>query len=103
MSRWLRADGLLGSIYVADVVRSGADKGYLALACPRTPPGSDDGRLRPRWLMLWRGHFTSTRFNAALLPDSKFDRLQTIRAEGHIVAMVGDGVNDTPGAGGSRT
>ncbi len=36
--------------------------GDLAAACPRTPSGSDDRRLRHDGSMLWRGRFTSTRF-----------------------------------------
>ena len=35
-------------------------------------------------------------FRANLLPKDKVEAIQAYRAQGHIVAMVGDGINDTP-------
>lgn len=36
------------------------------------------------------------RFYAQMLPDQKLDVVKQMQKNGHIVAMVGDGINDTP-------
>jgi heavy metal translocating P-type ATPase len=85
----------LGSIYVADAIRGGADRAISRL------------RSLGLRLILMTGDSTTManalaktfRFDEAhadLLPDNKLDRLQALRVDGHSVAMVGDGVNDTP-------
>jgi cation-transporting P-type ATPase C len=35
-------------------------------------------------------------WRSRMLPDQKFDEIRELRASGHIVAMVGDGINDAP-------
>ncbi len=86
---------LLGSIYVADVVRNGVDKAIprlRALGLRLVLMTGDSAAMAN--VLARTFHFDEV--HSDLLPDSKLDRLQTMRAEGHVVAMVGDGVNDTP-------
>lgn len=33
---------------------------------------------------------------AGLLPEDKFDAVRTLQQDGHVVAMIGDGINDVP-------
>ncbi len=37
-----------------------------------------------------------TRFEANMLPEGKHEYVEKLKAEGHTVAMVGDGINDSP-------
>ncbi len=37
-----------------------------------------------------------TEIHAELLPEAKLDIIRALQAEGHVVAMIGDGINDAP-------
>jgi cation-transporting P-type ATPase C len=37
-----------------------------------------------------------TEWRSRMLPDQKYEEIQTLRGAGHTVAMVGDGINDAP-------
>ncbi|HTA45449.1 MAG TPA: cation-translocating P-type ATPase [Bryobacteraceae bacterium] len=86
---------LLGSIYVADVLRSGAGKAISrlrGLGLRLVLMTGDSGTMANALAKTFR----FDEVHADLLPDDKLDRLQALRADGHGVAMVGDGINDTP-------
>jgi P-type E1-E2 ATPase len=90
-----QAGRFLGSIYIADVVRNGADEAISRLRSLglRLVLMTGDSAAMANALAK---AFRFDEVHADLLPDDKLDRLQAFRADGQAVAMVGDGVNDTP-------
>ena len=85
----------VGRIQVADVLRSGAkpavdalhQMGIRALLLTGDVPAIAEAIGRDLGVDEAEG---------SLLPDDKLRRVQSLRAAGNIVAMVGDGVNDAP-------
>ena len=92
------------------VAIDGREAGLLVVADPPRPTSRDAvarlHRLGLRVLMLSGDHPASVRaiasqvgiaeFAAGLLPADKTSRVSALQAEGQIVAMVGDGINDAP-------
>jgi Cu+-exporting ATPase len=95
---------------IAYVAADGVAVGFVALADQIRPEaGPVIARLRERigTLVMLSGDNRRTaqevaravgleRFEAELLPQDKARVIQAMRAEGHRVAMVGDGINDAP-------
>jgi heavy metal translocating P-type ATPase len=90
-----RDGAFLGTIEIADVPRASARKAVEAL------------RERKIHTVLLTGDHESVArsvaaalgvddFSAELLPEGKQEAVRDRRARGHIVAMVGDGINDAP-------
>jgi P-type Cu+ transporter len=89
---------------------AGRFAGWLAVADPLRPTAREAveelRRQGIRVLMLTGDHEGAARavaaatgieeFHAGLLPADKLDLLRRLQAEGHTVAMAGDGINDAP-------
>lgn len=85
-----------GSVYFADHTRPGAAEALRRLRATGVK----------RLVMLTGDNFESARrvgeelgitdVRAHLLPEDKIAAVEALRREGHVVAMVGDGVNDAP-------
>ena len=93
---WLAADGIvLGLIAVADPIKDSAAAAVAELA-----------RLGVRSVMLTGDNARAAQAVAAplgiteviaeVLPADKAAEIERLKAQGHVVAMVGDGVNDAP-------
>ncbi len=86
---------LLGSIAVADTVRPEAKQAIDALACMglRIVLLTGDTKAVANSVADKLG---ITEVGSDLLPEHKLDRIKHLVANGRIVAMVGDGINDAP-------
>ena len=93
---WVAAGGrLLGALAIADPVKEDARETLLELS-----------RRGFRTVMLTGDHEAVAAavaehlgiddFRAGLLPAQKVEAVRQLRAEGHVVAFVGDGINDAP-------
>ena len=89
------AGKFLGFIYISDVVRTGAANAVSRLR----DLGLKIMLMTGDSLSIARGvaaAFGFDRVEAGLLPADKLARVEELKREGRTVAMVGDGVNDTP-------
>ncbi|MEM8632334.1 MAG: heavy metal translocating P-type ATPase [Pseudomonadota bacterium] len=91
---WLSLGGRVVAFPFADALRDGAAESVAALTALRI-----DVRLlsgdRPAPVADVAGRLGIGAWEAGLLPQEKADRIAALRASGHAVAMVGDGLNDT--------
>jgi Cd2+/Zn2+-exporting ATPase/Cu+-exporting ATPase len=93
---WVARGGhVMGLILVADAVRPEAASAMQALRQIgiRTVLLTGDGSAIAHTVAK---QLEVDDVEAELLPDHKVDRLRRLRADGHHVAMVGDGINDAP-------
>ncbi len=90
-----RGGRLLGSLWVADVLRPGAVEAVARLRALGLWTVLLTGDTRAVALAVGR-QVRMDEVAAGLLPDEKVAHVQALVAGGHRVAMVGDGINDAP-------
>ena len=90
-----RGDRVLGVIAVADTVKPGASQGMATLhrMGVRTVMLSGD---RPEVAASVASVCGIDEYHAGMLPADKAEAITRWQADGHTVAMVGDGINDAP-------
>jgi Cu+-exporting ATPase len=92
---WIASDTLLGAIAVGDTVREDARAAIDRLRAEGVRPimlTGDNARTAAHVAELLGG----LEVIAEVLPEDKAAKVESLRGEGEIVAMVGDGVNDAP-------
>ncbi|HUY28799.1 MAG TPA: cation-translocating P-type ATPase [Candidatus Binataceae bacterium] len=90
-----RSGRLLGAIVVADTVRPEARRAIAALGRMGIRSVLLTGDTRAVAAVVAR-ELGITEVEAGLLPEMKLEWIKTLVADGRIVAMVGDGINDAP-------
>jgi Cd2+/Zn2+-exporting ATPase/Cu+-exporting ATPase len=90
-----RSGRILGSIFVADEIRAEAPAAVAALRHLGIRTVLLTGDARPVAESVART-LGVDEVDAELLPTDKVDAIDQLARAGHIVAMVGDGVNDAP-------
>ncbi|MFB6141315.1 MAG: heavy metal translocating P-type ATPase [Halosimplex sp.] len=89
-------DGVVvGAVAIRDAIRDGAADvvGSLRAAGVRTVMLTGDNERTARAVAEAVG---IDDYRAALLPEDKQAAIESFRSDGHVVAMVGDGINDAP-------
>ena len=93
---YVATDRVLGIVAVADVIRPDAPAVVQALkrlGVSRTMILTGDNELAAKAIA---GQVGIDDWRAGLLPEQKLDVIRELEEAGHVVAMVGDGVNDAP-------
>ena len=84
-----------GIIFLADVVREESKKAVDKLHAMKIKVAMLTGDTKDVAEEIGKGLNIDTVF-AEVLPNDKVNKLKELQHQGHIVAMVGDGVNDAP-------
>lgn len=87
---------ILGVIAIADTVRKSSVKAIKDLQSAGVKQvvmltGDNEGSAKKV-----AAHTGVNRYFSELMPENKVKSIQQLQAEGHMVAMVGDGINDAP-------
>jgi len=92
---WLRTEGLVGRILLLDEAREASRPVLRLLRELGLKTVMLTGDRRPAAEAVAR-KLGLSEVRAALSPEGKVAAIQTLRGEGHQIAMLGDGVNDAP-------
>jgi Cd2+/Zn2+-exporting ATPase len=92
---WVLHEGLLGRILLKDEVRSGSKPVISALRAQGVDTLMLTGDRRAAAAQIAQ-QLGIAEVRAGLKPEEKVAVIQELSARGHLVAMVGDGVNDAP-------
>jgi len=92
---WLRTEGLVGRILLLDEAREASRPVLRSLRELGLKTVMLTGDRRPAAEAVAR-KLGLSEVRAALSPEGKVVAIQTLRGEGHQIAMLGDGVNDAP-------
>jgi Cu+-exporting ATPase len=95
---WVACDGvLIGLVTVADAVKPRAAEAVRRLQASGMQVWMITGDRRATAESIGRAvGIGPERILAEVLPGAKAERIEELQAAGHVVAMVGDGVNDAP-------
>jgi heavy metal translocating P-type ATPase len=84
-----------GLIQIADVLREGAKEAVASIRASGLRTILLTGDAAPIAKAIGE-ELQVDEYAGDLLPEGKLERIRSLRAQGRIVAMVGDGINDTP-------
>lgn len=87
---------LIGALFIADPIRSDAREAIASLyrnGVKKVVMLTGDNPVTARHVAAKLG---ISDVHAGLLPEEKLGRIRELQSEGHVTAMVGDGINDAP-------
>lgn len=86
-----------GSLYLSDTIKPSSAATITALRLMGIPSTIVTGDSRPTALAIAKAlNIPASEVQASCTPSMKQEFIRDLQAEGHVVGMVGDGINDSP-------